>query len=67
MIRYAHGSINGETCKMRFKKYIVVVPMVGSKLDLLSYGEKGYTWLCLWHDMRSLHGKCISQASLESP
>lgn len=47
--------------KMRFKKYIVVVPTVGSKLDLLPFDEKRYTWVSLWHDLGALHGKCIFQ------
>lgn len=44
---------------MKFKRYIVVVPMVGSKLDLLRFSENRYTWVSFWHDLRGLHSKCI--------
>lgn len=44
---------------MKFKKYIVVVPVVELNLDLLTFGEGEYTWVPFWDDLRSLHGKCI--------
>jgi hypothetical protein len=46
---------------MKSRKYIIVVPMIESKLDLLRFGGGRYTWVPFWHDLRGLHGKRISQ------
>jgi len=44
---------------MKFKRYIVVVPMVVSKLELLTFSGNKYTWVSFWDDLRGLHSKCI--------
>ena len=44
---------------MNASKYISVVPILETRLDLLPLGEQRYTWFPLWDDLRSLNRECL--------